>query len=168
MSSKSTLGSDLWNGVSNTYWGIASLTSTDTYVNWYKGQKEYWNSSSEERGKADAKYISDLVETGATTGPLGEINAFKAFTSLKSGYGLKIGNFEGLYLLPRAEGMTILSYESSKGKSFRLDYHKVPIKTIEGLKSKTPRVLHYHTNYFGLSGSLHRSLNPWTFGKAIK
>lgn len=70
LSSESTLGSDLWNTTANSFWGVASLLDGNTYVNLYKGQKEYWSSSSEERAKADAEYLNNFVEGTATYAPL--------------------------------------------------------------------------------------------------
>jgi RHS repeat-associated protein len=168
LSSESTLGKDVWSSVSNTFWGVASLTNANTYMNWYQGQKEYWSSSAEDRGKVDGTYLASFVGETAKYGPLGETRVLGALASLKSGYGLKLGDVDLLYANPEAEGMTIFSYKNSGGKAFRLDYHKVPIKTNDGVRSKTPRTLHYHTNFFGQSIKQHRSLNPWTFGKPIK
>ena len=47
----------MWNNISNTYWGIASLTNMDTYKDWYEGKKQYLSSSKEKQAIADAEIL---------------------------------------------------------------------------------------------------------------
>lgn len=171
LSSESTLGNDLWSATSSSFWGVASLLDGNTYVNWYEGQKQYWTASSEERAKADADYLNNLVEGSATYAPFGYIASdasviqattkTKQFLSFESngGYGVKMGKFEFMYKNPKVEGGTILSYKSSGGNKFRIDLHRV---------GNRENIIHYHTNYFNLPLSTHRSFSLTNFGKAVK
>lgn len=171
LSSESTLGSDLFNIVSDTYWNVASLMSTDTYVDFYNSQLAYWSSSSEEKGIADANSLSNMIETSATLAPFGAIAldasvveagvSTKNFLNFKSngGYGVKSGNFEIMYGYKNSEGGTIVSYKSSKGTKLRLDFGPV--------EKGGDNLLHFHTNINGRSNSVHRSLSPFKFGKKM-
>ncbi|KFF25286.1 hypothetical protein IW16_14805 [Chryseobacterium vrystaatense] len=86
-----------------------------------------------------------------------QINPF----GINGGYGFKVGRTEFLYANPSVGGGTILSYGSPTGGKFRLDYHGLP-----SLNRGT--TLHFHSNYWGLSNSPHRSINPFYLGKPIK
>ena len=57
-------------------------------------------------------------------------------------------------------GGTIFSYKSFSGNKFRLDYHN--------FGTSSSNILHFHTNFKGLSNSPHRSLSPFKFGQPIK
>ncbi|MGN8055127.1 DUF6443 domain-containing protein [Pedobacter sp. 22163] len=164
LSSGSTLGSDMWNAVSNTFWTTASLLDGNTYVNWYDGQKAYWSMSAADRGAADGAAFNAMAEGAITSAPLiytgfGTKNVLNF--ELNGGYGQKIWRFEFMYKNPRAKGGTIFSYTSPKvnGFKFRLDYH-----VVKGVGKS----LHYHTNFSNLTLGTHRSLSYKNFGKAVK
>lgn len=70
-----------------------------------------------------------------------------------------MGKFEFMYKNPKVEGGTILSYKSSGGNKFRIDLHRV---------GNRENIIHYHTNYFNLPLSTHRSFSLTNFGKAVK
>ncbi|HEX8549501.1 MAG TPA: DUF6443 domain-containing protein [Cytophagaceae bacterium] len=76
-----------------------------------------------------------------------------------NGFGFRPfdGPVELMYRNPSYKwGGTLFSYKGNSGK-FRLDFH-----------GNDYPVLHFHTNYFGLSGSPHRGVMPWNFAKPIK
>ena len=166
LSEDSTLGEDLWNSFSNSFWGVASLLDGNTYVDFYEGQKAYWSSSAEDKAKADAIAVNNFVEGAATAAPLAYISPVKSALTFEGngGYGYQIGKFELMYKNPRAGGGTILSYKGKSGKNFRIDYHR-----IKGV-NKEKKILHYHTSYNGLPLGVHRriSFNFATFGQPIK
>ena len=166
LSEDSTLGSDLLDGLSSSFWSVASLLDVDTYVNLYEGQMAYRSLSAEDQAKADAKVINSFVEGAATSAPLAYVSPVKIKKAVSfeanAGYGYQLGRFELMYKNPRADGGTILSYKAKSGKGFRIDYHKI-MGVNDGKK-----VSHFHTNYFGLSTTPHRSFNFATFGQPIK
>ena len=100
---------------------------------------------------------SDLFMGFAFSGTMAGIKWF----GINGGYGFKIGRTEFMYANPNVGGGTIFSYVSKTGHKFRLDYHKIP-------NLNKGNIWHFHTNYWGLSNSPHRSLNPFYFGKPIK
>ena len=55
----------------------------------------------------------------ATTGSL---KFFKTCKSLATGYGVKIGRFEGLYKMPRIKGFVLFSWKFKNGKRFSIQY----------------------------------------------
>lgn len=158
---------DLGGVSSSLIYNLGSLTYGATYVDFYNDVKNYINSSPEEKGYADGAALSSMVESGVTYAPLGAYgraaagNATK-FLSFKAngGYGYQLGNFEMMYMRANTNGGTIGSYKSFSGKKFRLDYHN--------FGSSPSNILHFYTNFKGLSNSPHRTLNPFKFGQPIK
>lgn len=161
------IGNDVGSLLGNTINSVGSLLFTGTYLNGYSNVKNYLNASPEERGAADGFALSSMLEGAVTYAPLGVYGGptlsgtynFLTFRA-NAGYGYRVGNFELMYMNTRTNGGTIFSYESSIGKKFRLDYHN--------FGTNPANVPHFHTNYWGLSNSPHRSLNPFRFGKPIK
>jgi len=134
LSSEITLGTDLLNGASQTMLSIGSLLWTGTYVNYYNGQKAYWSSSADVRGKIDVNYLNSFVEGGATLAPLeyagvNLINA-KNITQLQSSDFIRTGN-------------TVISNQLVDGKG------AVGARVLKGIKGggynkKTGASLPYH------------------------
>ncbi|WP_280790427.1 DUF6443 domain-containing protein [Pedobacter petrophilus] len=126
LSEDSNLGSDLWNSASNTYWGVASLLDGNTYVDFYENQKAYWSSSPEDKAKADAVAINNMVEGAATTAPLayagGGLLSAKKNVNVFNGYGvfgkngLNVGEYriDALHENGKGGGGTYLSIKQNK------------------------------------------------------
>ncbi len=137
LSEKSTLGEDLGNAVSNTFWSVASLMNSQTYLDYYENAKNYWNAPIEEKFRAEARSLNNLIEGFSTTAPLGPMAsrvkvAKNSVFSFNSGYGIfgKKGlnvfgyKIEALYENKRSAGGTILSVKQKKtgGNMVRWDY----------------------------------------------
>lgn len=158
---------DLGGIAGNFTYGVGSLFFGETYVNGYNNFKSYLNASPEEKGAADGAAVSSLVEGTVTYAPIGMYGGSVSsgaynFLSFRAngGFGYQVGNFEMMYMHANTNGGTIFSYKSFSGKKFRLDYHN--------FGTSSSNILHFHTNFKGLSNSPHRSLNPFKFGQPIK
>ncbi|WP_240618460.1 RHS repeat domain-containing protein [Pedobacter yonginense] len=134
LSSESTLGTDLLNGLSQTMLNVGSLFWTETYVGQYNDTKAYLAMSPEDRAKVDAKYLNSFIEGAATYAPLayagGELLNAKHITQLQSSDFIRTGN-------------TVISNQLVEGKG-ALGSRVVKAVKGGGYNRKTGASLPYH------------------------
>jgi hypothetical protein len=177
LSEDSNLGSDLWNSVSDTYLGVASLLDGNTYLNLYENQKAYWSSSTEDKAKADALAINNTVEGAATTAPLAyaggalisakkNVNVFNGFGIFgENGLNIKGYRIDALHENGSSGGGTYLSIKQNKrgGNMIRWDKGNPHINSSTGRNHSTFR-FNAFGNVYG-SSAQRPVMAPFVFWK---